>query len=117
MLSHSLAPSGSTGNNTHDGVFVGSEYEAIAFLFIVEAVGGSPTVTWKVQGSVDGTNWHDSGYITDSSDTVSTATRIGNSVGAQVAFLSNPVARRYRYFRVVTSANTNVTYRVEVHPM
>ena len=36
-------------------------------------------------------------------------------VGVQVAFLSNPVARKFNYFRLVTSANSNVTYSAEVH--
>jgi len=113
---HELAPSGSTGNNTHDGVFVGGSYDAVAFLFEVEAVGATPTVSWKIQGSLDGSNWHDLGYITDASDTVATATRAATAVGAQVSFLSNPVARKYNHFRLVTSANTNVTYSSEMHP-
>jgi hypothetical protein len=112
---HALAPAGSTGNATHDGVFVGGTYDAVAFVFEVSAVGGSPSVTWKVQGSLDGDNWSDVGYITDASDTISTATRAATSVGAQVAFLSNPVARKFNFFRLVTSSNSNVTYGADVH--
>lgn len=113
MLSHSLAPAGSTGNNTHAGVFVGGSYEAIAFQFEVEAAGATPTVSWKVQGSLDGSNWVDVGYITDASDSIATATRAATAVGVQVSFLSNPVARKFNHFRLVTSANTNITYSAE----
>jgi hypothetical protein len=111
---NSLAPAGSTGNQTFPGVNVGGGQETIAFQFVVETAGGtSPTITWKVQGSVDdpetvvdaNANWFDVGYITDASDTISQATRTATTVGAQVAWLSNPVARRYRRYRLVTSAS------------
>lgn len=117
-----LAPVGSTGSNTHASVYLGSAHEAVVFQFVVEATGATPTVTWKVQGSVDdpsiadaSANWFDVGYITDASDTISQSTQTQTAVGAKVAFLSNPVARRYRRFRLVTSANTNVTYRGEMY--
>ena len=110
-----LANTGSTGNATGSSVHVGGTYDAVAFQFVVEAVGGAPTVTYKYQGSADGTNWFDVGYITDATDTVAVATRAMTAVGAQVAFLSNPVARKYKFFRVVTTGNNNVTYRAEVY--
>lgn len=110
-----LAPVGSTGNNTHEAFQVSGDYETVALQFVVEAVGATPTVTYKFQGSVDGVNWYDVAYVTDASDTLATATRVMTAVGAQISFVSNPVARRYAYFRAVTSANTNVTYRAEVH--
>jgi hypothetical protein len=110
-----LAPTGSTGNVSGASYAVHGIYEALVFLFVVEEVGASPTVTYKFQGSPDGENWFDVGYITDSSDTISTATRTRTSVGADIAFVSNPVARRYAYYRVVTSLNTNVTFRAEIY--
>lgn len=112
---HELAPVGSTGNNTHDALRVGGVYDALAVEFEVEAVGATPTVTWKVQGSADGTNWYDWGYITDASDTIATATRSMTAEGTQINFLANPVARKYKHIRVVTSANTNVTYSARAY--
>jgi|SRR5581483_3159294 len=119
-----LTASAQTGNNTHAGVQINS-YNAIAFQLVAEAVGATPTITWKIQASVDdlsvsdgNARWFDVGYITDASDTISTTTRTFGSPSAgqsQVSFLSNPVARKYRRWRVVTSANTNVTYRVEAY--
>ena len=117
---HSLAATGSTGNNTHAGVHIGGVYDAVAMQFIVEAAGATPTVTWKVQGSADSTdgsngNWFDVAYVTDASDTTATAGRTLTAVGAQINFLANPVARRFKWFRLVTSANTNVTYRADAY--
>lgn len=117
-----LTSNGQTGNNTHAGVAVVG-YDTVAFQFVVEAVGGTPTITWKVQGSVDdpatvtdvSANWFDVAYVTDATDTTATAARTRTTVGADVEFLANPVARRYRRYRLVTSANTNVTYHAEAH--
>lgn len=112
---HMLANAGTTGNNTHDSKQVGNAYYTLAFQFVVEAVGGTPTVTYKFQGSHDGTNWYDLAYVTDSTDTTATATRTATAVGAQTLFLANPAARAYRYVRCVTTLNTNVTYRAEAY--
>jgi hypothetical protein len=109
------AAAGSTGNNTHSAVKVDSDYNTVAFLFYVTAIGASPTVTWKFQGSIDGTNWHDVAYVTDASDTLSVATEVDTTVSLSTHFLANPVARKYRYFRLVTSSNTNVTYRADIY--
>lgn len=112
---HMLAPAGSTGNITGSAVSLDGAYEALAFHFVVEAVGATPTVTYKFQGSVDGTNWFDIAYVTDVSDTAAVATRSMTGTGSQVAWLSNPVARKYDQVRVVTTANTNVTFRAEAY--
>ena len=104
-----LAAAGSTGNNTHTGARV-EGYETVALAFNVTAVGATPTVTFKFQGSHDGTNWYDVAYVTDATDTLSVATRVVTGTGQSTNFVCNPVARRYRYFRLVTTSNTNVTY-------
>lgn len=116
-----LAPAGSTGNNTHASLNVGGTYETFAVEFVVEAAGATPTVTWKVQGSPDdpsvadgSSNWYDLGYITDASDTISQAGIVQTAVGAKIIFPSNPLARRYSKFRLVTSSNTNVTYHADL---
>lgn len=112
-----LAPTGSTGNITGGAVGVGNSYHTVACQFVVEVAGGSPTVTYKFQGSQDGVNWYDIGYVTDASDTVSQATRVRTSVGADIAFIANPVARQYAFFRVVTTGNNNVTFRAELYTL
>lgn len=113
--SHVLAAKASTGNNTHAGVECGGVYDQVAVQFVVEAVGATPTVTWKVQGSADGLNWYDMIYITDASDTPAVAAEVDTVVGASIHFLANAPSRKYDWFRLVTSANTNVTYRGELY--
>lgn len=114
----SLAPAGSTGNITGAAVSMADDmYPVIAFQFVVEAVGATPTVTFKFQGTLDGTNWYDVGYITDSSDSISQSTRTVTATGASIEYVSNPVARRFNQYRVVTTANTNVTFRAEAYPL
>lgn len=117
----SLAATGSTGNNTHTGTHVGAEADAIEFRFIVEAAGATPTVTFKVQGTNDDTSvsdanavWTDIMYLPAGSDTGASATQTATAVGATVFFHDTPSGVRfYRRFRLVTSANTNITYRCE----
>lgn len=112
-----LAVTGTTGNNTHSSVRCPDNYEGLAVQFVIEAVGATPTVTYKVQGSLDGTNWFDWGYVTDATDTIAVSPLTKTAVGAYVIFLSNPLARNYRFARLVTSSNTNVTYRGELYPI
>lgn len=112
-----LAPAGSTGNNTHTAVQYarGGDLGWVAFQFVVEAVGATPTVTFKFQGSLDNVNWYDILYVTDGSDTASAATRAVTAVGASLAYLDNSQVRQYKFFRCVTTANTNVTYHAELY--
>ena len=109
-----LAPLASTGNITGTATDVNGG-ETVAFTFDVSAIGATPTVTYKYQGSADGVTFYNLAYVTDATDTLSVATRTATTVSQQIAFVSNPVARRYRYFRVVTTANTNVTYSASAY--
>lgn len=118
MIDKHLLAERATGNNTHSGVFLAAEYDTVAFQLVIDAVGATPTITWKIQGSLNNDDWYDLAYITDMDDTAATAARTHGSPSAGQAFiqwLSNPVARRYGYFRAVISANTNVTYTVEAY--
>ncbi len=110
-----LAAAGSVGNNTHAAYKLNPEAASVAVQLVVEAVGANPTVTYKVQGSVDNVNWYDWLYITDITDTGAVATRSSATPGGQIEWLSNAVVRTYQYVRLVTSANTNVTYRAELY--
>lgn len=111
-----MAATASTGNNTHAAVTAPIESSAAtAIQFVVEVAGATPTVTWKAQGSLDGTNWYDVLYVSDSSDTAATTGLVSTAVGAKVIWLSNATSRQYAQFRVVTSSNTNITYRAELY--
>lgn len=111
-----LAASGTTGNHTGASVKARDPGNVVACQFVVEAVGGTPTVTFKFQGSLDGANWYDLLYVTDSSDTAASTTITVTGVGASVCFLDSANgSRNYNYYRCVTSSNTNVTYRAELY--
>ena len=111
-----LANTGTTGNNTHVATDSGPAPGPICAQFVVEVAGATPTVTWKVQGSQDGTNFFDLAYFTDASDTSATAALTSTGVGAKVVFLDTVNSgRMYQFYRLVTSANTNITYRGELY--
>lgn len=119
-----LAPTGSTGNNTHTAVSVADHNDsAIAFQFVVEVIGATPTVTWKFQGSQDADStalgaptWYDLPYVTDANDTVAVAAIASTIVGGKVVFFDhNSYVRSYKWFRAVSSLNTNCTYRAEMY--
>lgn len=112
----SLAPTGSTGNATHPAIGVGGGADKVAVQLVVEVAGGTPTITWKVQGSLDGVNWYDVEYVTDATDTGAAATRTATAVGAQTEWLDLAGSSRfYNQYRLVTSSNTNITYRGELY--
>lgn len=112
-----LAPNGTTGNNTHTGITV-DDADGIGFQFVVEAIGATPTVTFQVQGCLDpsnvsdaNANWQNIPYYPVGSDTLSVAAQTVTTVGATVFYLDFASGSRFfRRYRLVTSANTNVTY-------
>jgi hypothetical protein len=111
-----LAPTGTTGNTTLPtgvGYQVDPAAIATAIQIVVEVAG--TTCTYTLQGSLDGTNWYNLAYLTDATDTVAVAAVTYTTTGARVLFLSQPLSRRYKYYRVVSSANTGQTFRVEVY--
>lgn len=114
-----LANAGTTGNNTHTAIDFKfppvAAPQQVSFVFVVEAAGATPTVTFKYQGSHDNSNWFDLPYITDASDTLSQATRVVTATGASIQWLAGAHSRQFRFYRLVTTANTNVTYRSEIY--
>ena len=117
------APKGSTGNNTHLQVALPDVYESVCLQFVAEAVGATPTVTWKFQGSNEdiavsdaNSTWQDVVYLTPASGTAEASTaRTVTAVGSDPVWLARGGgARFWKKVRLVTSANTNVTYRAEV---
>ena len=108
ILSRQIAGPGTTGNNTHA---FSEDYDADRFgvQFVIEAVGATPTVTFILEGSFDGTNWVACGYVTDSSSAEAFAALTKTATGSTFIFLTGP-HRFYRRYRVRVTANTNVTY-------
>jgi hypothetical protein len=111
------APAGSTGNNTHAGVAVDGYEDVVTLVleFITSAIGATPTVSFKWQGALEGpevsdaaSNWFDLDVLPEGTATEA-VTQTVTATGAYTSSLE--IARRpIRKIRLVTSANTNVTY-------
>lgn len=120
------AAAGTTGNNTHASIGLPQNPCRLAFSIVAEVVGATPTVTWKYQVSTDplsvsdaNSTWVDLIYFTPgTNDTPAVATRAFAPAAAPASdtvFLDDANGTRFfRKARLVTTANTNVTYRGEV---
>ena len=120
------APGGTTGTATHASVPIPAQQDnkGIDFAFVVEAVGATPTITYKYQLSADdptladgSSTFVDMNYVTDASDTAATAARAVTAVGVThqwIAYVAAAENRKWKKVRLVTSANTNVTYHGEL---
>jgi hypothetical protein len=96
--------------------------DKLAVWFVVEAVGTTPTITWKAQFSPDmndvsdaNSAWFDLPYVSATSDALSQTAITQTAVGAVPIWLDNPQVRFVRKVRLLVSANTNVTFRCELH--
>ena len=57
---HTLAPSGSTGLlNPGAAVTIDPDADRLGVTLTVEAIGATPSITWKLQVSLDELNWSD----------------------------------------------------------
>lgn len=115
VYARTIAPAGTTGNNTHN--VGGANLEALdadglVAQLNVEAIGATPTLTWVLEGSVDGQNWFTVPYVDNTADTPVFAASTVTAVGQYLKFFwrATGAARFFRFFRVRTTANTNVTY-------
>ena len=114
-----LAALSSTGNNTHASVPTDEREGLIQIQFRITAVGATPTITFKVQGSYDppatpdaSSDWADL-ELDPLDNTAANTSFTKTAVGA--TDLAVPVQDQPTKIRLVTSANTNVTYDAEVY--
>jgi hypothetical protein len=84
-----------------------------AILRIVTTVGATPTCTYLIEGSADGTNWFAAPYATVAApETVAVATfAITSATTTNMHLRPN---HAWRYLRVTLSANTNVTSTIDI---
>lgn len=109
----------STGNNTHPSFSLNDDVDMVALEFKVTAVGATPTVTLELQGSLDDGNVPDASSawyrlaLQPSGIGAAVDTDVKTAVGTSVYFV-NTQNRYARKVRLVTTANTNVTYEARV---
>lgn len=115
-----LAPAGSTGNNTHPSVSIDPASDVVTVEFEVTAVGATPTVTYNVQASNDNgdvsdaaSDWFDPFALRENAATEADIAGTKTAVSLETWTL-DLTRRPFQKLRLVTSANTNVTYEATV---
>ena len=101
--------SAQTGNGASTNVVDrGGAINRPALLKITTTVGATPTCTYAIEGSPDGTNWFQIAYEDSASPgTLSAATFVITT--ATTVYKILPVDRPWRYLRITYSSNLNVT--------
>lgn len=75
---------------------------------ITSTVGATPTVTVNIQGSSDGTNFHNIPYALVATPETATVAAITITTAVTTTYLLRP-NQPWRYLKLAYSANTNVT--------
>lgn len=84
-----------------------------ALIKITTTVGATPTCTYAIEGSADGTNWYPVAYADQATpETVSVATFVITTAGTVYKILRTN--HPWRFLRITYSANTNVTNTADV---
>lgn len=120
VLSQALAPAGTTSNNSHASVSISPVPQLIAVEFVVEVAGGTPTVTFALQGTFDAGTvidanalWFPLSLLPSDSETAA-ATRVVTAVGGYASYFAQNQVRFVPRVRLVTTLNTNITYRANL---
>lgn len=108
-----LAPVGSVGNIVGAAQAIEPDAEELNVLFVVEAIGATPTVTWKAQISPDGVNWFDAPYVNDASDAIAQAALTTAVVGATEIWIHVTQDRHPRFGSSPARTRTS-TFRAEL---
>jgi hypothetical protein len=97
-----------TGNGASTNIADRGGAVGPALLKITTAIGASPTCTYAIEGSADGTNWFPVAYCDSATpETISVATFVITT--ATTVFKILRPNHPWRYLRITYSANTNVT--------
>ncbi len=96
------------GGNADSSIFDRQDRDGPGILTITTTVGGTPSVKIDIQGSIDGTTYWNVPYALMSSPTTWTSAQITTTTATTVAYLLRELTP-WRYLKVVTSSNTNVT--------
>jgi len=102
-----------TGNGASTNVADRGTARGPASLKITTTVGATPTCTYLIEGSADGTNWFPAPYADSASPgTLSVATFVITT--ATTVYKHLLTGFPWRYLRITYSANTNVTNTADV---
>lgn len=102
-----------TGNGQSTNVADRGGARGPALLKITTTIGATPTCTYAIEGSADGTNWFAIPYADSATPTtVSVATFVITTATTVYKLLQ--VDQPWRFVRLTYSANTNVTTTADV---
>ncbi|NUP16560.1 MAG: hypothetical protein HOZ81_10725 [Streptomyces sp.] len=103
-----------TGNGVSTNILDrGAAVERPAMLAITTAVGATPTCTYAIEGSADGTTWFAVSYADPATpDTGAVTTFALTAAGTTQKILR--AGQPWRFLRLTYSANTNVTNTADV---
>jgi hypothetical protein len=79
-----------------------------AALVITSAIGGTPTVTVNIQGSVDGVNYYNIPYALVATPSTFVLTALTITTAVSTTYLLQ-FGQPWQFIQIVASANTNVT--------
>ncbi len=104
-----------TGNGVSTNIADrGAAVDRPALLTITTTVGATPTCTYAIEGSADGSTWFAVSYADSGTpDTGSVATFAITTAGTTRKILRP--SQPWRYLRLAYSANTNVTNTAVLH--
>lgn len=105
--------SAQTGNGQSTNIADRGGARGPALLRITTTVGATPTCTYAIEGSADGTNWFNIAYA-DSATPTTVAVATFAITTATTVYKLLQVDQPWRYVRLTYSSNTNVTNTADV---
>ncbi|WP_340376444.1 hypothetical protein U5640_15855 [Streptomyces sp. SS7] len=103
-----------TGNGVSTNIADrGAATERPALLAITTAVGATPTCTYAIEGSADGSNWFAVSYAEVATPDTGAVTTFAITAAGTALKILRP-DQPWRYLRLTYSANTNVTNTADV---
>jgi len=115
----STAQTGNGNSTVYDFGFDGRDNSREMVLVRITASGGTtPTCTYAIQGSTDGTTYNNLPIADISAPTTfSSSTFTIAAVGPTTVVKIVPAGLEYRYLRIAYSANTAMTNTADVYPL
>lgn len=107
-LSTAQTGNGASTNVADRGAAIGA-----ALLVITTTIGATPTCTYAIEGSANGTNWYPVQYADSASPQTVVVSTFVITTATTVQKIIQP-NQPVRYLRVTYSANTNVTNTADV---
>jgi len=103
-----LLGSGQTGNADSTNTLDRGTASSPGAVVVTSTVGATPTVTVNIQGSADGTNFHNIPYALVATPATFVVAAITITTATTTTYLLQ-TDQPWRYLKLVYSANTNVT--------